>query len=142
MKLLTVERSLPVRSPISSGESESSRAIREKATPVSIGLRSSRWMFSIRVISNRRSSGISLTTTGTDCDLGQLGRAPPALPSHQLVAVLHLAHHQRLYNAVRTDRLRQFLQPPRFEDAARLQRVGVDQVGGDVERRFRGAEPR
>src|ERR1019366_6594038 len=65
IRLMTVVRSLPVRSPICSAVRFSSADMRAKAAPVSIGLRSSRWMFSISVIRSRRLSGISRPPTGT-----------------------------------------------------------------------------
>src|ERR1051326_8205746 len=65
MKLVTVVRSLPVRCPIASALKFSRVDIFENAWPVSIGFRSSRWIFSISVTSSSRSSEISRTTTGT-----------------------------------------------------------------------------
>ena len=113
------------------GLRSSSRPRRSNAVAVSMGLRSSRWMFSMRVISRRRSSGISRTTTGTLVDAGELGGAPAAFAGDELVAVSGLADHQGLNDAVGADGLRQFREALGLEDAARLEGIGVDQVDGD-----------
>src|ERR1035438_9427153 len=48
IRLITVVRSLPVRNPMASAFRLSSADMRAKAPAVSMGLRSSRWMFSMR----------------------------------------------------------------------------------------------
>src|ERR1039457_1799338 len=65
VKLLMVVRSFPVRRPMSSAVNASSVPMRARATAVSMGFKSSRWIFSMSVISSSRSSGMSRTTTGT-----------------------------------------------------------------------------
>ena len=99
---------------------------------VSMGFRSSRWMFSMRVISSRRSSGIPGPTTGTCAESRKLGGAPAAFTGHQLVAVAALADYQRLDDSVGADGLRQFRKLSVLEDPPRLQGIGIDEIDGDV----------
>ncbi len=133
-------RSLPVREPICSAERFNSRPRRSKATAVSIGLRSSRWIFSTRVISRRRSSGISLNHNGNIREAGEFGRAPSALPRNQLIAGAGAADDEWLDDSVGADGLGELRQAVRVEDAARLEGVRIDGIDGRGERPGRGAD--
>ena len=57
---------------------------------------------------------------------GALGGTQAALADDELVALVHLAHHQRLQHALVVDRLGQFSEAVFVEDPPRLARVGAD----------------
>ena len=69
-------------------------------------------------------------------EAGALRRAPAALAGDDLVAVLRLAHDDRLDHAVRPDRAGQLVDPPVVHVRARLELVRPQQVDVDFERSF------
>ena len=90
------------------------------ASASSIGLRSSRWMFSISASRRRSASSDSRRTTGHGRQARRLRRAQAPLPRDQLVPpVAGLAHHDRLEDADLPDRGRQRLRSPRRRTVVR-----------------------
>jgi hypothetical protein len=98
------------------------------------GLRSSRWMFSIRDMASAASSGISRTRQGTS-QAGDLGGTPAAFAGDDLVAfgVKHGAdgaHQDRLHHALGLDRGGQLFERARVHAGAWLVLARLQLGGG------------
>src|SRR5260370_13839438 len=65
---------------------------------------------------------------------GEFGGSPPSLTRYQLVVAIDMADYQGLDNPVGANGLREFRETIVLEDAAGLQRIGLDVVDRDVER--------
>ena len=132
MKFKIVERSLPVRCPISSAVRFSSWPSRSKAMAGFDRVE----VFALNIFDQRDfEQPIVRDVANHDrhvLESRQLRRTPAPLSGDQLVSVARAPDDQWLHDAVRADRLGQFRQALGLEDAPRLQGIGVDRIDAEA----------